>query len=194
MRDSSRFSAAASARSADSWAAPLPCTRLRTRPASGIRSAARRSTKYAASRSASRSGAATTRKAVPGAWSSLYVASARVRNPPNIVSIAATNVCTSCRSWPPSSLPRAPVIIDIPTLRNFIPARPPTLAGASRTRISLPSRKEPSRLGASRKSSAEREGGVSTTMRSHSSRARSCPSFSIAMYSCVPAKPAESDW
>ncbi len=122
------------------------------------------------------------------------MASARVRNPPNIESIAATKVCTSLRNCPPSTLPRTPVIIDMPTFRNFIPARPPTFAGASRTRISLPSRKEPRRLGASRKSSAEREGGVSTTMRSHSSFARNCPSFSIAMYSCVPAKPAESDW
>lgn len=31
-------------------------------------------------------------------------------------------------------------------------------------------------------------------IRSHSSRARNCPSFSIAMYSCVPAKPADRDW
>jgi hypothetical protein len=98
MRASSRFSAAASARSADSRAAPLPWTRLSTSPASGISSAASRSTKYAASRSASRSGAATTRNAVPGAWSSLYVASARVRKPPKVVSIAATNVWTSLRS------------------------------------------------------------------------------------------------
>jgi hypothetical protein len=87
-----------------------------------------------------------------------------------------------------------PVIIDIPTFRNFIPARPPSFAGAVSSRINLPSRNDPSRFGASRKSSAEREGGVSTTMRSHSSRARNWPSFSIAMYSCVPAKPAESDW
>ncbi len=87
-----------------------------------------------------------------------------------------------------------PVIIDMPTLRNAIPARPPSFAGAVSRRMSRPSRKEPSRLGASRKSSAERDGGVSTTIRSHSSLARSWPSFSIAMYSCVPAKPAESDW
>ena len=62
-----------------------------------------------------------------------------------------------------------------------------------------PSRKLPSRFGASRKSSAEREGGVSTMMRSHgaspvSSLARSWPSFSIAMYSCVPAKELLTAW
>ncbi len=33
-----------------------------------------------------------------GAWSSLYVASARVRKPPKVVSIAATKVCTSFSS------------------------------------------------------------------------------------------------
>jgi len=57
-----------------------------------------------------------------------------------------------------------------------------------------PSRNEPSRCGASRKSSAERLGGVSTTMRSHRSSARSWPSFSIAMYSWVPEKLDDNDW
>ncbi len=89
---------------------------------------------------------------------------------------------------------RVPVIIDMPTLRNFIPARPPAFAGAISTRMNLPSRKDPSRLGASRKSSAERLGGVSTMIRSQASRERSWPSFSMAMYSCVPAKPADRDW
>ena len=64
--------------------------------------------------------------------------------------------------------------------------RPPARAGASSSRSIRPSRKRDSRAGASRKSSAERDGGVSTTIRSHSSRARNWPSFSIAMYSCVP--------
>ena len=45
---------------------------------------------------------------------------------------------------------------------------PPARAGAVSSRIIRPSRKRPSRFGASRKSSAERDGGVSTTMRSHS--------------------------
>ena len=61
-----------------------------------------------------------------------------------------------------------------------------------------PSRKDPNRLGASRKSSAERDGGVSTTMRSQmpvrSASARNWPSFSIAMYSCVPAKELDTAW
>jgi hypothetical protein len=51
-----------------------------------------------------------------------------------------------------------------------------------------PSRKRPRRCGASRKSSADRLGGVSTTMRSQVPVALSWPSFSIAMYSWVPAK------
>ena len=41
---------------------------------------------------------------------------------------------------------------------------------------------------------ADLEGGVSTTMRSQRSSARSCPSFSIAMYSCVPAKDDDTAW
>ena len=55
------------------------------------------------------------------------------------------------------------------------------------SRIIVPSRKRLIRFGASRKSSADRDGGVSTMIRSHCSLARSWPSFSIAMYSCVPA-------
>ncbi len=42
------------------------------------------------------------------------------------------------------------------------------------------------RFGASRKSSALRVGGVSTTSRSHSPVSWSSWSRSIAMYSCVP--------
>jgi hypothetical protein len=91
-------------------------------------------------------------------------------------------------------LPRAPVTRLKPLVSSLNAPKPPTLAGAVRILMNRPSRKEPSRLGASRKSSAERLGGVSTTIRSHSACACSWPSFSIAMYSCVPAKLAESDW
>ena len=57
-----------------------------------------------------------------------------------------------------------------------------------------PSKNDPSRAGASRKSKALREGGVSTTIKSHGAPgcACSCPNFSIAMYSCVPAKDEDS--
>jgi len=62
--------------------------------------------------------------------------------------------------------------------------------------MNRPSRNDESRSGASRKSSAERDGGVSTTIRSQlpvrRASACSCPSFSIAMYSWVPAKELES--
>ena len=50
------------------------------------------------------------------------------------------------------------------------------------------------RCGASRKSSADRDGGVSTTIRSHSPVAASWPSFSMAMYSCVPENEEEMVW
>ena len=61
--------------------------------------------------------------------------------------------------------------------------------------MNRPSRKLESRSGASRKSRAERDGGVSTTMRSQRPVLRasswSWPSFSIAMYSWVPANELE---
>ena len=69
-------------------------------------------------------------------------------------------------------------------------------AGVSSSLMNRPSRKLESRSGASRKSSALREGGVSTTIRSQRPVLRasrsSWPSFSIAMYSCVPAKELET--
>ena len=62
--------------------------------------------------------------------------------------------------------------------------------------MNRPSRKLESRSGASRKSSALREGGVSTTIRSQRPLLRAClsswPSFSIAMYSWVPANELET--
>ena len=204
-RTSSRSSAAAHARSADSSSARATCTRLRTSPASGIRSAPSRSTKYEASRRASGSGAATTTNAVPACCSSLYVLSARSRKPPNIVSSAETKVWTSDRKPAPRifvmTFPAVPTATDT-TLRY---ARPLAFAGAVRMRMKRPSRNEPSRCGASRKSSADRLGGVSTTMRSHASSSRpaafaasafvrSWPSFSIAMYSWVPANELERAW
>ena len=51
--------------------------------------------------------------------------------------------------------------------------RPMPRPGASSNRHNLLSMKLPKRFGASRKSSALREGGVSTTIRSHLSSARS---------------------
>jgi hypothetical protein len=87
----------------------------------------------------------------------------------------------------------APVIIVNPALITLVNGRP-ALTGVASSRMSRPSRNRPSRSGASRKSSADRLGGVSTTIRSHSSERRSWPSFSMAMYSCVPAKLDDSDW
>ena len=72
--------------------------------------------------------------------------------------------------------------------------RPPARAGEASSRIMRPSRKVDIRWGASRKSSAERDGGVSTTIRSHWPEAASWPSFSIAMYSCVPENDEEIVW
>ena len=73
-------------------------------------------------------------------------------------------------------------------------ALPPARAGAESSRIMRPSRNDESRCGASRKSSADRDGGVSTTMRSHRPVLESWPSFSMAMYSCVPENEVEMVW
>ena len=78
-----------------------------------------RSTKYAASRSASGSGAATTRNAVPSAWSSSKVFWARARKPPNRVSKAATKVCMSLSTVAPRILVSALVIMPIPADISF---------------------------------------------------------------------------
>jgi hypothetical protein len=111
-----------------------------------------------------------------------------------MVSSAVMKVEMSASSWPPSTLLMIRLKIMKPAPTSRTPARPPARAGAVSSRIMVPSRKRESRFGASRKSSAERDGGVSTTIRSHRSVARSWPSFSIAMYSCVPAKEDDSAW
>ena len=136
--------------------------RLTTRPANGIRSSVSRSTKYAASRNASGSGAATTTNAVPSACNSANVSSARERNPPNNVSNAATNVCMSVSTWAPMILFNAPVITPSP----IVISRAGPFAGASNSRMKRPSKKLDKCSGASKKSNADRDGGVSTTIRS----------------------------
>ena len=76
--------------------------------------------------------------------------------------------------------------------------RPATLAaspvGFMKTRSERPSMNWVSRFGASRKSSALRLGGVSRTSRSKRPSLCSSNSFSIAMYSCEPARALEICW
>ena len=112
---------------------------------------------------------------------------ARSRKPPNIVSNACTNADTSAQHLPAEDR-RAAGEQREPRPDDLAQPRPPARAGADSSRIMRPSRNFDMRCGASRKSSAERDGGVSTTIRSHRPSRRSWPSFSIAMYSCVPEK------
>ena len=76
--------------------------------------------------------------------------------------------------------------------------RPATRAaspeGRMKTRSERPSMNWVSRRGASRKSSALRVGGVSRTRRSKRPSLWSSNSFSIAMYSCEPARALEICW
>ena len=85
------------------------------------------------------------------------------RKPPNSVSNAATNVCMSRSTCAPRTLVSALVTIAEARPSSAGPGRGP---GASSSRMNRPSRKLESRSGASRKSSADRDGGVSTTIRS----------------------------
>jgi hypothetical protein len=88
--------------------------------------------------------------------------------------------------------------VDTAFANSMIPApttlrtpQPPPRAGADSSRIMRPSRADDMRCGASRKSSADRLGGVSTMIRSQVPSVASWPSFSIAMYSCVPENDEE---
>ena len=84
--------------------------------------------------------------------------------------------------------------IENPAVTTLRKPQLPAFAGPVSKRIIRPSSALESRVGASRKSSAERDGGVSTTIRSHRPVAASWPSFSIAMYSCVPENDVEMVW
>ena len=119
---------------------------------------------------------------------------ARSRNPPNIVSNACTNADASASSWPPRIVETAFANSENPAPSTLRRLRPPARAGEASSRIMRPSRKVDMRCGASRKSRAERDGGVSTTIRSQRPVAASWPSFSMAMYSCVPEKDEEIVW
>jgi hypothetical protein len=106
---------------------------------------------------------------VSGACSCAYVCSARSRNPPNNASKLVTNSCTSRSTCAPRIRLIAEVNRPNDALSTRADIRPAPRAGAAKTRMSRPSRNEPRRLGASRKSRAEREGGVSTMIRSQCS-------------------------
>ena len=111
-----------------------------------------------------------------------------------MLSKACMNAEASVSSWPPMIVETALANIENPALTTLRMPQPPALAGPVSSRIIRPSSALESRVGASRKSSADRLGGVSTMIRSHSPVEASCPSFSIAMYSCVPENDVEMVW
>ena len=101
----------------------------------------------------------------------------------------------------PSYMPSNPVASSERSRRNVTPAirstaakpsRPARMPGRSRNRRARPSTNRVSRPGASRKSSAFRDGGVSSTITSYSPLVCSSYSRSIAMYSCAPATAADT--
>ena len=110
-------SAAVIAASADSSVRADGLARLTTSPASGMSSSVSRSTKYAASRSASGSGAATTTNAVPSAWSSAKVFSARCRKlAEERVEGRDEGLHVACSIWPPRILASALVTTEKPAV------------------------------------------------------------------------------
>ena len=158
--------------------------RLITTPASGISSSESRSAKNAASRRAGRSADETTRNSVPLRRRIAWVREARVANPPNVESSATTISEASLSMDEPTTAETPRIAVLMAPVIN----RPTPRPGAANTRMRRLSMNAPSRRGASRKSRALREGGVSTTTRSHVESSSNWPSFSMAMYSCVPAK------
>ena len=82
----------------------------------------------------------------------------------------------------------------VPKLITFRPVLPAFMYGSIISLRNRPSRKSVRRRGASKKSSALRVGGVSITISSHRPSSCSSHSFSIAMYSCVPASVEEMWW
>ena len=182
----SRSSARASARSAEA-SRVLRLTRFTTTPASGMLSSFRRSTKYAASRSASRCGVATTRNVVCGDGQQLE---RLVRSLPET---AEDRLEGGDEGLQVGQQPTAEDLVQ--RARDQVEAhadQSERSAGAGQQHLQEAAVQHEERCsGASRKSSAERAGGVSTTIRSQApvSTASACswPSFSIAMYSCVPA-------
>ena len=98
-----------------------------------------------------------------------------------------TNWAASCSIWPPRTVVTALENSANPAPTIFITPR----LGVASSLIIRPSMNEDSRCGASRKSSADRLGGVSTTIRSNCPVAARVLSFSIAMYSWVPENEVE---
>ncbi len=103
---------------------------------------------------------------------------------------AVKNSCRSASRSKPTRRLRIENIIEAPRPAIFIVIP----VGFMKTFIERPSMNWVSRRGASRKSSALRVGGVSSTKRSKRPSEWSSNSFSIAMYSCEPASAAEICW
>src|SRR5581483_8794291 len=163
------------------------CSRLTTSSATSMSASARRAAKNDASSTASRRGEVTSANAVSGALSSSRTDAARSRNPASMPSNASKNVMTS----ETTSVPTTRDTVRRNACVAALTARRYARVGMISSRKMRLSRNRVNRFGASRKSSACRVGGVSTTMRSNRPLSWSSYSFSMAMYSCVPDKALE---
>src|SRR5256886_3602257 len=170
------------------------CTRLTTTAAVRIPSFSRARWKKSASCVARGFGLVTRTKPVCGEESSAFTLAARSLNPSYMPSNAIMNAARSRRK----SLPvkRASVRSTRPegAASRRSPSLPALSIGPSMMRMALLSRTSRTRSGACRKSRALLVGGVSSTTTSNRPLEYSSSTFSMAMYSRLPAMAVESVW
>ena len=155
-------SASSSSSSTSSSSTARVLMRFTTTPPNGRRRSRRRRWKKMASSIASRRGDVTRRKVVRRSASSSLVRAARSRKPSAMSPKLAKN---SDRSWSrstPVTFCNAEKSIPVPRPNTFRPSLP----GRRNSCSDRESTKRERRSGASRKSSALRDGGVSSTSRS----------------------------
>ena len=159
-------------------------------PPNGIPASSSLRWKKIASSTGSCCGEVTIRNVVAGSSSSAPTRSARSVKPS--ISPPSERKNTDRSSSRSTPVTRLSTENTTPVPRPMI--LPPMPAGRRKRRIARPWKKCVSRPGASRKSSALRDGGVSSTSRSKSPSWSSSNSFAIAVNSCEPATALESCW
>ena len=139
-------------------------------------------------------GVVTSANAVSGPERSFFTWPARCLNPSYIPSKATMNWARSRRKSWPVNLARVRKTSPVGSANSLRPMRLALSMGPSRMRMASLSSTPRMRSGARKKSSALAVGGVSSTTTSKRPELRSSDTFSIAMYSRLPAIAVESFW
>ena len=137
-------------------------------------------------------GDVTRTNATSGARSDACTIIARCLKPPKSSLSSEMSSAIASRNPPPVILPMPRRIIAADFARRFSESLPLDSNALMNHCIAELSSAPMSRSGASKKSSAFAVGGVSRTTRSYLGSFLTATSFSIAMYSCVPAKDVET--